>query len=330
MMLRTWLVLGLLSVSCLAQAAEPSTRPTTRRAPPPPAYLDEAWAGSDFQKQGEYEGVGDGSRLGAQIIAMGRGEFRGVFLAGGLPGAGWDGAQRREVNSTAVNGRIRFDWTEGRWFELEEGKLVLKGGQGAPAELKKVLRQSPTLGAKPPQGAIVLFDGTNTDAWVRGRMDSRNLLMVGTQTRQRFGDCTLHVEFILPFMPDARGQGRGNSGVYLQNRYEVQVLDSFGLRGADNECGGIYQNARPLVNMCFPPLSWQTFDIDFTAARFEDGRKIANARITVRHNGVVIHDNLEIRGATGGGQPEADTPGPLMLQDHGNPVFYRNIWIVPR
>jgi hypothetical protein len=130
-------------------------------------------------------------------------------------------------------------------------------------------------------------------------------------------------------MPLARGQARGNSGVYIQKRYEVQILDSFGLRGADNECGGLYKQRAPLLNMSFPPLIWQTYDIDFTAARFDAaGKKTANARITVRQNGVVIHDNIEITAKTGGGSVEGPDPLPIKLQDHGNLVHFRNIWIV--
>ena len=107
------------------------------------------------------------------------------------------------------------------------------------------------------------------------------------------------------------------------------MLDSFGLTGEDNECGGIYQVARPRVNMALPPLQWQTYDIDFTAARFDSaGDKTVNARLTVRHNGVVIHEGLEIPGPTGGGDPESALPGPILLQDHWNPVVYRNIWLV--
>lgn len=146
-----------------------------------------------------------------------------------------------------------------------------------------------------------------------------------------FGDHQLHLEFRSPFMPEARGQGRGNSGVYLQGRYEVQILDSYGLEGLDNECGGIYRVARPRVNMCAPPLQWQTYDMDFRAPRFDaQGNKTANARITVSHNGVIIHENLEIPGQTGGGEASNfDKPGPLLLQDHGNPVQFRNIWVLP-
>jgi hypothetical protein len=162
-------------------------------------------------------------------------------------------------------------------------------------------------------------------------MKDGTLLAAGCKTKKKFGDYMMHCEFILPFKPLGRGQGRGNSGVYMQDRYEVQVLDSFGLAGENNECGGVYTKARPSVNMCFPPLVWQTYDIDFRAAKFDaDGKKVKNANLTVRHNGVLIHDQLEIDGPTGGGQPETAEPGAIQLQGHGNPVFYRNVWIAEK
>jgi hypothetical protein len=154
----------------------------------------------------------------------------------------------------------------------------------------------------------------------------------GQTSKRTFGDCTLHVEFMTPFMPRARGQARGNSGVYLQGRYEVQVLDSFGLEGKNNECGGLYELSDPKVNMCYPPLQWQTYDIAYTAARYDQsGKKVSNARITVRHNGIVVQDNVELaRGTRAAPVEEGVAKGPIYLQNHGNPVFYRNIWVVER
>lgn len=206
--------------------------------------------------------------------------------------------------------------------------------------LKQTQRISPNLGKKAPEGAVVLFDGSNLDQW--GTRDPNKapawkLLPDGVMevakggdllSKEKFGDHILHVEFRLPYMPHAFGQGRGNSGVYLQTRYEVQVLDSYGLEGLDNECGGFYQIRKPSVNMCAPPLQWQSYDITFHSAKLDaDGKKIANARVTVIHNGVTIHDDFELPRITPGGHDNTEgKPAGLMLQDHGNPVQYRNIW----
>jgi hypothetical protein len=177
----------------------------------------------------------------------------------------------------------------------------------------------------------VLFDGSTAEHFNGGKMTDDKLLMVGVTSKQAFGDHTLHLEVRLPFMPYASGQGRGNSGLFIQDRYECQILDSFGLKGANNECGGFYSKRDPDVNMCFPPLAWQTFDIDFTAARYDDaGNKTKNAVVTVRHNGVVIHKDYELPGSLPAGKPESPKPGPIQLQNHGNPVHFRNIWVVER
>lgn len=148
-------------------------------------------------------------------------------------------------------------------------------------------------------------------------------------SKKKFTDQRIHVEFATPFKPKARGQGRGNSGVYVQNLYEVQVLDSYGLAGRNNECGGIYHIAAPKVNMCAPPMRWQTYDIIFHAPRFdEDGNKVKDARMTVFHNGVKVHDNVNVSHATGSHEGrDIHGGGPLYLQDHGNRVRYRNIWV---
>lgn len=149
-------------------------------------------------------------------------------------------------------------------------------------------------------------------------------------TKQKFINFQMHLEFRSPFMPGSRGQARGNSGVYLQGRYEVQVLDSYGLEGMDNECGGIYKVARPQVNMCAPPTQWQTYDINFRAATYDrNGNKLENPRLTLLHNGIMIYNNLEIPVPTDGGlDKDMSKPGPIFLQDHHDLVQYRNIWLI--
>jgi hypothetical protein len=157
------------------------------------------------------------------------------------------------------------------------------------------------------------------------------------RSKKTFTNYTAHCEFFLPYVPEARGQARGNSGFYQVDLYEVQILDSFGLNGESNECGAPYSKIKPKFNMCYPPLTWQTYDVDFTnAVKGEDGKKAKNARITVKHNGVVIVDDKEIPGPTGGGRidqkpdPEG-TPGPFQLQWHGQPPMkFRNIWVVEK
>ena len=194
-----------------------------------------------------------------------------------------------------------------------------------------------------PAGAIVLFDGKNLDQWAQTdgkskpnwRLTPPNAVQVhggNMITRQKFdGRFKLHVEFRVPYMPKAKGQGRGNSGIYLQGRYEVQVLDSYGLESQTDDCGGIYKVAVPKVNACKAPTVWQAYDIDFKAPVYRDGKKIEPPKITVTHNGQLIHENVSITVdntvAGLGGDPSK--PGPIMLQDHGNPVQYRNIWLVP-
>lgn len=326
------LTLSFLTLSFSASAAEPGAK--TKKTPPPdvPAYTTRESAGADFAAQGEYEGTfGAHGRLGADVIALGEDRFHVVFHRGGLPGAGWDGAEKIEADGRRQGETIVFDapWQA----RVARGALTGTTDTGERFDLKRVERHSPTEGAKPPAGALVLFDGSNTTAWINGTMDERSLLGCGTKSKQAFRDFTLHLEFILPFKPLARGQARGNSGVYLQDRYEVQVLDSFGLKGADNECGGIYKHDAPKVNLCYPPLQWQTYDIDFTAARFDAaGLKTHNAVVTVKHNGIAIHDRLALKEATPGGGFKTEVPaaGPFHLQQHRNPVFYRNIWVLEK
>jgi hypothetical protein len=294
-----------------------------------PSYTDPKQTDADFAFQGEYMGAlgnnKSGKKIGVQVIALGEGKFRAVSFVGGLPGEGWNG----KTNRTA----------EG---ELKDGALKLAGFEKADdktinldlATFDKVQRKSPSLGKKPPKGAVVLFDGATADLWKGGKMTEDGLLMQGCTSKQTFGSHRLHLEFRLPYEPQNRGQARGNSGIYVQGRYEVQMLDSFGLEGKENECGGVYSVGAPLLNMCYPPLSWQTYDIDYTAAKYDkDGKLTDNPRMTVRHNGVVIHKDLKLpgdRNTTAAPLKAGPEPGPVYLQNHNNPVRYRNIWVVER
>ena len=293
---------------------------------PPASHLDPARAGPDYEVQGDYAGVDP--PMGAQVVALGDDEFEAVLYRGGLPGAGWDRTERvRAPGARRDDGRVTFEGAV--QLAYEGGALVGTMPEGTPVKLGPFERRSPTLGARPPPGAVIVFRGSTRN--VDGEVDGDGNLKAGASSRDEFRDFDLHLEFRTPFTPDGRGQFRGNSGVYLQDRYEVQVLDSFGLPEKDDDCGGIYDVAAPEVNMAYPPLRWQTYDVSFTAARFDEaGEKTANARVTVLHNGVRIHDDVEIPGPTGGGAAEEDTPGPVYLQDHWNPVVYRNVWVVPR
>ena len=202
---------------------------------------------------------------------------------------------------------------------IKDGKLHIKGGdEKVLGTLNKVERESATLGMKAPEGAVKLFDGTSLDHWKSGaRMTEDKLLMEGVNSaRNDFKNFTLHLEFRLPYMPKARGQSRGNSGMYLLGT-ETQMLDSFGLSGEANECGGLYKWKRPDINMCYPPLRWQTYDVEFKAA--ENGNPSV---MTVKHNGVVIHNNVQLR--------KRNSQGNIHLQNHSNPVRYRNIWIAEK
>ncbi|MFO0914294.1 MAG: DUF1080 domain-containing protein [Pirellulales bacterium] len=299
-----------------------------------PAITDPAQGGADYKLQGEYVGEVDADgqplKLGVQVIAQGKGQFEAVGYVGGLPGAGWNREFPERIKSKEVDGKIVFEGSAADGI-LKDGKIeVIRDGKSI-GSLAKVERKSPTLGQQPPADAEVLFDGKNADQWENGQVTEQGWLKQGTASKPKFQSQKLHIEFMTPFQPEDRDQGRGNSGVYLQGRYEVQVLDSFGLAGKNNEAGGIYEISDPKLNMCFPPLTWQTYDIEFTAAKYDAaGKLVSNPRITVYHNGELVQKDVELprstRAAPGEPGPE---PGPLYLQDHGNPIHYRNIWVVP-
>lgn len=314
----------------------------------------------DFKFQGEYVAA----KIGAQVIALGNGTFQAVIYRNGLPGAGWNGMDRALMDGKLEGDRVVFTATMGKRKYLAQspmefsatskfpplghedfsativGEMMTLKGDGS-IQLKKIARTSTTLGQKAPDGAVMLFNGSNKDEWNGGRLDKTTNLLntdgADITTKRKFHNYTIHVEFMLPFRPDARGQGRGNSGFYQVDQYEVQILDSFGLEGKNNECGGVYSMIDPKLNMCLPPLQWQTYDIDFTNAVRDGDKVVKKARLTCRLNGVLIHDDVEIKGVTGGAralnkkldEPEG-TPGVLRLQGHGNPLQFRNIWIVEK
>lgn len=321
---------GMLSIAGLtASAADPEQSKVVA--------TDISQTDADFSYQGEYSGTVmipvSPDRLsrhnyGLQVVALGDGAFDAVVFTGGLPGAGWDGSTKHQLAGTLQDKVVRF---EGAPFQIEvgaDGAVFYVNNRRTLGIVPKVYRGSPTLGAAAPIGSKVLFDGTSTDAFVNGRMTPDGLLMEGADTKDPMSDFSMHIEFRLPYMPYARGQGRANSGVYIEGRYEVQILDSFGLDGVANECGALYKQLPPNLNMCLPPLSWQTYDIVFTAPKFDaDGKKTANARITAWQNGILIHNNAEVVAKTGAGRPEGPQPLPTKLQNHGNPVRFRNIWI---
>jgi hypothetical protein len=325
------------SVCCLSTLALlVTTSLATTNQDKKPAVTDPAKAGADFAVQGEYAGevAGNNGKVpwGVQVIARGGGKFDAVAYRGGLPGDGADKARKINASGQTDGDITTLNANDGS-AKIQNGVMTILDASGtAIGDLKKIDRKSPTLGAKPPAGAIILFDGTTAENFQNGRMTEDKLLMCGVTSKRTFQNCTLHLEFSTPYQPEDRDQARGNSGCYLQGRYEVQILDSFGLEGKNNECGGIYSIRDPDVNMCFPPLSWQTYDIDYTAAKYDsDGKKLKDARITVRHNGVLVHDNVEIpKATTAAPVQEGPEPGPIYLQDHGNPVRFRNIWIVER
>jgi len=328
--LASLLILVMLAVCAAPLAAQPG-RPSR-----PVAITDPAEAGRDYALQGEYAGWVQADcgwqYVGLQVVTLGEGQFEAVLYAGGLPGNGGSRQPLEKLTGRAADGPLVLQGPTSQVAIQAGDAQVYDRDQQPKGRLEKVVRYSPTLGLAPPPGAIILFDGRSTEAFQPGaKMTDDGLLLAGAMTRMPVGAFRLHLEFRTPLMPTARGQARGNSGVYIQRRYEVQILDSFGLEGAFNECGALYRQTPPLINACLPPLAWQTYDIWFTPPVFAaDGKtKLASARITVLHNGVPIHVHREITAKTGGGQPEGPQPLPLLLQDHGNPVVFRNVWLVP-
>ncbi len=196
---------------------------------------------------------------------------------------------------------------------------------------------------RPPSDAVVLFDGKDLSHWIgeggkpaQWKVENGYMEVAAKTgyiaTRDSFGDCQLHVEFAEPSPGVGESQERGNSGVFLQGLYEIQVLDSYENKTyADGQASAVYGQYPPLVNASRPPGQWHTYDIIFHRPHFNGGKVTRPARVTVLHNGVLVQDNVELTGPTAHGERPPYKPGPdklpLQLQDHGNPVRYRNIWI---
>ncbi len=284
--------------------------------------------------QGEYVGDVEGEKgkepLAAQVAARRNDNYELVLYRGGLPGQGWNpesGTQR--LNAALTDGRLAFRGDDGLVYTVKDGTIELsREDAGTLGTLKRTFRTSPTLGLGAPDGAVVLFDGTNVEKFREGvRMTDDGLLDQGARTADEYADIFLHVEYMLPFWDDA---GRANSGIYIQDRYEVQIHDSFGHPGGRSEDGALYRHRAPDLNVTLPPYHWQTFDIFFRAPRFnEEGEKTENARISVVHNGVLVHDNVELQKGTGLGGGKREVPREhLYLQRHRGPSFFRNVWLI--
>jgi type 1 glutamine amidotransferase len=283
---------------------------------------------------GEYQTAARNGGL-ARLYPEGDNNYRAVVYPSQPAGI----IQRIELTGKLENNAIAFKDNDGIW----EGRWTPEGFSAtpigaAPLNFKKIVRTSPTLGQRPPRDAVVLLpfvpgqstnlNEWNNQSWVLMNDGSVRVQGGDNRTNREFGDIHLHIEWMTPLMPGARGQGRGNSGVYLQDRYEVQILDSFGLDLKDNDAGGIYQVSVPKTNASLPPGSWQTYDITFRAPRLNaDGSMDKPAVVTVLLNGVAIQENVELKSETGGGAKGVKARAPIRLQDHGNPVRFRNIWL---
>ncbi len=297
----------------------------------------------------EYDGfwtatTGAKGRMTAQIRPVGKGQYDGFVILTRAKNTVTVFQLRKSSNE---NGLLKLAGSSGTTaaggdllgqneisVEIRDGKLAGKSagdlGEGT-FEAKKTARKSPTLGAKPPKNSVVLLDDKGANGWENLTWPVKDgVLQVAKGNiwaKEKLDNYQLHVEFRTPYMPEESGQKRGNSGVYLQGKYEVQVLDSFGIYPLqDNDCAGIYRVKAPNANESLPPGEWQTYDITFLEATASKP-----ARITVELNGVKVVDRAEVPSnltgsGTGGGEAKA---GFLMLQDHGNPVEFRNIWALP-
>ena len=234
-----------------------------------------------------------------------------------------------------------------QYVETDTGLwLIHDVNRPAPAAILPGTGSTPSEAGEAPSDAVVLFDGTDLSEWTDTKggptkwivRDGYMEPVKGSgyiQSKRKFGSCQLHVEFATPSTVKGSGQGRGNSGVFLMANYEIQVLDSYNNKTyPDGQCAALYGRAVPLVNACRKPGEWQSYDIIFHRPIFKGKKVVKNATFTIFQNGVLVHDNVELVGGTGWRgkhaiseyEPHEDKL-PITLQDHGNPVRFRNIWI---
>jgi hypothetical protein len=272
----------------------------------------------------------------AKVAAQGGGRYRAFAAAQSNP------PRKVEIEYTSMDGKTAL--TEGAnrdaWKgTIARGQLTAMSKDGEFLLVRRE-RRSPTEGLAPLPGAVVLLpfregEKTSPEAWTNKSwtLAPDGSMQVGkgpNLTRAVHGSGFFHIEFKIPLEPEKSGQARGNSGVYFASRYEIQILDSFGLTPGLGDCGSIYGVAVTRENACLPPLQWQTYDVIYRApCKTADGG-LEPARMTVLHNGVRIHDNQVVPApTTAAPEKENAERGPLYLQDHGNPVAYRNIWYIP-
>jgi hypothetical protein len=296
---------------------------------------------------GEYEGTY--TRMGreaapvvAQVVAVGD-AYRLLAIAGTVQ----SGETLLELPATRSGATLNVSgsFMGVAWTGTSSGDTLTAGSAendkyGDTLAATRVERTPPTLGAAPPEGAVVLLPytpgtPTNLSAWNHQNwliLDDGSVQVSGgadMKTNRQFHDFRLHVEYFLPLVASASGQARGNSGVYLNERYEIQILDSFGVAARSGDCGALYRRLSPLVNACLPPERWQAYDIAFSAPRLGGGGELIRAgRVTVDLNGVRVQDEAELTAGTGSREALGNLEfGSILLQQHANPVRFRNIWL---
>jgi hypothetical protein len=353
---RQYLAAGFLVLLGLQTISTPDKAPAADGSDAPVEVISGDRASED-RFLGDWQGnwsQGWPRELVAQIIPRGGGNYTIQFL----PVFDQRCAPLAVVSAKADGQKLTFD--QDGWSGTVQGNQLTGTGPQRNAslsfKLSKVARLSPRLGAQPPDGAIVLFDGGDLDHWESDGRDGNEQITwqklddclrvwppltehafgAAIRTRRAWPSFQLHVEFRLPLIAEATGQTRANGGIIIEEYefFEVQILDSYGLPGYWDECGAIYRKESPKFNMCAPPGQWQSYDITYSGPQVDrDGKLLASPRITVDLNGKRIHNDVELpyseRAARNRVEkPEMKTPGRIVLQHHGDPIDFRNIWLV--